>query len=190
MEAGRMNDTTEVLDSASKTSTWMGVLTLIVGIIALGSPFASGVALTYMIAALLIIGGITRSIYAFSAGSLGKGILMLLFGGITVFAGLAVFSNPLLGLATITFILFIYFLVDGITGSMLAFQMKPAQGWGILLTGSIISLLLAVMVYRNWPVSAVWLPGVLVGINLVFSGITMLAIGSTARNLRDAASEA
>ena len=101
-----MNDTADTLDSAAKTSTWMGVLTVIIGIIALGSPMASGVALTYMIAVLLIIGGITRSIYAFQAGSLGKGLLMLAFGGITVLAGLALFSNPVLGLATITIILF------------------------------------------------------------------------------------
>jgi uncharacterized membrane protein HdeD (DUF308 family) len=45
------------------------------------------------------------------------------------------------------------------------------------------------MVYRNWPVSAVWLPGVLVGINLLFTGITMLAIGSTARDLRNTSGE-
>ena len=72
-----MNEAAEALDDASKTSTWMGFLTVIVGIIALGSPLASGVALTYLIAILLIIGGITRGIYAFKAGSLGKGILML-----------------------------------------------------------------------------------------------------------------
>jgi uncharacterized membrane protein HdeD (DUF308 family) len=45
------------------------------------------------------------------------------------------------------------------------------------------------MVYRNWPVSAVWQPGVLVGINLLFSRITMLAIGSTARDLRNTSGE-
>jgi uncharacterized membrane protein HdeD (DUF308 family) len=186
MEEGIMNETAEALGDAAKTSTWMGILTVIVGIIALGSPFATGVALTYMIAILLIIGGITRSIYAFKAGSLGKGILMLAFGGITVLAGLAVFSNPALGLATITIILFFYFLIDGITGMILAFQMKPEKGWGVLLTGSIISLLLAIAIYRNWPYSAAGFPGILVGINLLFSGITMLAIGSTARDVRDA----
>jgi len=57
-----------------------------------------------------------------------------------------------------------------------------------MLTNGIVSLLLAIMIYRHWPVSAAWLPGVLVGINLLFTGITMLAIGS-ARDLRDTASE-
>jgi len=184
-----MNETAEALDSASKTSTWMGILTVIIGIIALGSPMASGVVLTYMIAFLLIGGGITRGIYAFKAGSLGKGILMLVFGAATVIAGFVVLANPILGLATLTIILFAYFLVDGIAEIILAFQIKPQQGWGMMLVNGIVSLLLAIMVYRNWPVSAVWLPGVLVGINLLFSGITMLAIGSTARDLRNASSE-
>ena len=184
-----MNETAEALDSASKTSTWMGILTVIIGLIALGSPLASGVVLTYMIGFLLIGGGITRGIYAFKAGSLGKGILMLAFGAITVFAGFTVLANPLLGLTTLTIILFAYFLVEGITGIILALQVKPQKGWGILLINGIVSLLLAIMVYRHWPVSAVWLPGVLVGINLLFTGITMLAIGSTARDLRNAASE-
>jgi uncharacterized membrane protein HdeD (DUF308 family) len=189
MEENAVNETAETLNSAAKTSTWMGILTVIVGIIALGSPFASGVVLTYMIGFLLIGGGITRGIYAFKAGSLGKGILMLAFGAVTIIAGFVVVANPVLGLATLTIILFAYFLVEGITGIILAFQLKPQQGWGVMLINGVVSLLLAVMVYRNWPVSAVWLPGVLVGINLLFSGITMLAIGSTARDLRNAASE-
>jgi uncharacterized membrane protein HdeD (DUF308 family) len=184
-----MNETAEVLDSASKTTTWMGILTVLIGIIALGSPLASGVVLSYMIAFLLIGGGITRGIYALKAGSLGKGILMLAFGAITLFAGFTVLANPILGLATLTIILFAYFLIEGITGIILALQVKPQKGWGVLLINGIVSLLLAIMVYRNWPVSAVWLPGVLVGINLLFTGITMLAIGSTARDLRNTASE-
>ena len=100
-----MNETAEAFDSASKTSTWMGILTVIVGVIALGSPFASGVLLTYMIGFLLIGGGITRGIYAFKTGSLGKGILMLAFSAVTVIAGLVVIANPILGLATLTIIL-------------------------------------------------------------------------------------
>ena len=114
---------------------------------------------------------------------------MLAFGAVTVIAGFVVVANPVLGLATLTIILFAYFLVEGITGIILAFQLKPQQGWGVMLINGVVSLLLAVMVYRNWPVSAVWLPGVLVGINLLFSGFAMLAIGSTARDLRNAASE-
>ena len=184
-----MNETAEALDNAPKTSTLMGILTVIIGVIALGSPLASGVVLTYMVAFLLIGGGVTRSIYAFKAGSLGKGILMLAFGAISVIAGFVVFANPVLGLATLTIILFGYFLVEGITEIMLAFRVKPEKGWGVMLTNGIVSLLLAIMIYRHWPVSAVWLPGVLVGINLLFTGITMLAIGSTARDLRNASSE-
>ncbi len=183
-----MNETAEAHANTPKTSKLMGILTVIIGVIALGSPLASGVVLTYMVAFLLIGGGVTRSIYAFKAGSLGKGILMLAFGAITVIAGFVVFANPVLGLATLTIILFGYFLVEGVTGIMLAFRVKPEKGWGVMLTSGIVSLLLAIMIYRHWPVSAAWLPGVLVGINLLFTGITMLAIGS-ARDFRDAASE-
>ena len=115
-----MTETAKAPDDAPKTSTLMGILTVVIGVIALGSPLASGVVLTYMIAFLLIGGGVTRSVYAFKAGSLGKGILMLAFGAITVIAGLVVLANPVLGLATLTLILFGYFLVEGVTGIMLA----------------------------------------------------------------------
>ena len=114
-----MNETTATLDSASKTSTWMGILTVIVGIIALGSPFASGVVLTYMIGFLLMGGGITRGIYAFRACSLGKGVLGLVFGLVTLIAGIVVVANPVLGLTTLTIILSAYFLVEGLTGIIL-----------------------------------------------------------------------
>ena len=178
-----MNQTTEILDQASKASTWMGALTLIAGILAMASPLVSGVLLTYMIGFLLILGGISRGIYAFYAGSLGKGILMFAFGAIAIIAGLVLLSNPVLGLTTLTLILFGYFLVDGVHEVILAFQLKPNKGWGLLLINGLVSLLLAVMVYRHWPVSAAWLPGVLVGVNLILTGITMLAIGSISRNL-------
>ena len=77
----------------------------------------------------------------------------------------------------IAMVLIAYFFVDGIFSAIAAFQLRPAEGWGWLLASGVISVILAIMLWRQWPVSAVWLPGVLVGIKLIFSGMTMLMLG-------------
>ncbi len=93
-----------------------------------------------------------------------------------------VLGQPLLGLATLTMVLAIYFLANGITEIIAAFQIRPTQGWGFVLFSGIISALLALMILNQWPLSGVWAIGVLVGIQLIFAGMTMITVGSVLKD--------
>jgi len=161
--------------------TFFGILMVIFGILAMGSPFVAGLAVVWYFGVMLVVGGIFRVIYAFKAQSLGAGIWAIVVGFLTVFAGFALLGRPLMGLAIMTLILAVYFIIEGITEIIYAIQVKPEIGWGWALVGGIISLALGVMIWRAYPAPAVWLIGVLVGIHLLFHGLAMLGIGAAAR---------
>ena len=163
---------------ASKSAKIWGWIILIAGILALLSPLVAGKAVAIMVAILLIIAGVIRLIYAFQGGGFWAG----LFGVLAVIAGLMVLGQPLLGLATLTMVLAIYFLANGITEIIAAFQIRPTQGWGFVLFSGIISAILALMILNQWPLSGVWAIGVLVGIQMIFAGMTMITVGSVLKD--------
>jgi uncharacterized membrane protein HdeD (DUF308 family) len=72
---------------------------------------------------------------------------------------------------------------EGILELILAFGMRPMAGWGWLLFDAIITLILAVLIWRTWPSSTEWVIGTLVGISMLFSGISRLMISLAARSL-------
>ena len=165
-----MNDLTKT----SKNVKIWGWVVLIAGIFSLLAPLASGVAISMLVGALLAVAGITRLIEAFQGGGFWSG----LFGLIYIVAGFTVMGRPLLGLATLTLVLAIYFLAVGISEIIAAFQIRPAQGWGFLLFSGIVSIVLGMMIWNQWPLSGRWAVGVLVGVQLMFSGMTMITLGS------------
>ncbi len=162
------------LGEISKSIKMWGWLVLIAGVLSLLAPLASGIAISMLVGALLVVAGITRLFNAFQGAGLWSG----LFGLISTIAGLTVMGRPLLGLATLTMVLMVYFLAIGFSEVIAAFQIRPVQGWGFLLFSGIISIVLGMMIWNQWPLSGRWAVGVLVGIQLMFSGMTMITLGS------------
>ena len=160
----------------------VGVVLLIVGILALASPFVAGLSVAFVVGVLLLIGGIAQLVFAFQAGSFGEGLLAFLLGALTVAAGGIVIAQPGVGLATLTLFLAAYFIIEGIFEAIWAFQIKPVSGWGWSLFSGIVSLLLGIMIWRQFPLSGAWAVGVLVGIKLMFSGWTLIVLGGVARS--------
>jgi len=161
--------------------TFFGILMVILGFLAIGSPFVVGQVVAIYVGVMLLVGGILRVIFAFKAKSLGAGVWAILIGFLTVFAGLVMVSNPLMTLGVMTLILAVYFLVEGIIQIIYAFKIKPEIGWAWALFGGIMSLILGLIIWRQYPVSGTWAIGILFGIHLMFSGFAMLGIGSAAR---------
>jgi uncharacterized membrane protein HdeD (DUF308 family) len=176
-----MNESSAAIKKASGAVTLWGVLTIILGVFAMGAPLITGLALALMIGVSLVAAGLMQSIYAFQAGSVGKGFLRLLFGGVTVLAGMAIIGQPGMALATLTLFLSIYFIVDGITTLISSTAVAGGQGKGWIIFNGIITLALGVMIWRGWPVSGAWAIGILVGVRLIFSGMTMMALGAVGR---------
>ena len=160
----------------------IGVVLLIVGILALASPFVAGLSVAIVVGALLLVGGIAQLVFAFQAGSFGEGLLTFILGALTVVAGAIVIAQPGVGLATLTLFLAAYFIIEGIFEAIWAFQIKPVSGWGWSLFSGIVSLLLGIMIWAQFPLSGAWAVGVLVGIKLIFSGWTLIVLGGVARS--------
>jgi uncharacterized membrane protein HdeD (DUF308 family) len=130
-----------------------------------------------------VVGGVARLAGAFSAGSFGRGTLAFIGGALTLLAGGIMVARPGIGLATLTLMLGSYLLVDGVFGAVLALQVRPEKGWGWMLFSAATSVLLGFLLLREWPLTGLWAIGTLVGVNLLFTGLSMISVGSAARKL-------
>jgi hypothetical protein len=113
----------------------------------------------------------------------GTGFWGTVIGVLGVAAGLLMIFRPLVGLVTMTMLIAIYFLVDGISEIIAAFKIRPDQGWGWVLFNGIIAVLLGFMIWRQWPVSGAWAIGLLVGIHILITGWSMIILGTGARRV-------
>lgn len=180
---------TETIKRRAKTSKWVGILLVIAGFLALVAPLSAGLSLTVMIGVLLLISGGAQLVLVFKAGSFGEGILLALFAVLTLIAGGYMLSQPVSALATLTLFLAAYFIASGVLQVFGAFGAKPDPGWGWLLFGGVLSVILGIMIWRQFPLSGVWAVGVLVGVQLIMSGWTLIAVGGLAKDAVKAAQD-
>ena len=159
----------------------MGIIMVICGILAIGSPFAAGLSVTMFVGIMLAIGGIAQCILAFRAGAFGKGLLIFVVGALTAAVGFYLINQPLAGLAAIALFLAAYFVVTGIFELISAFQIRPSNGWGVMLFNGIVTLLLGIMIWSDFPLSGAWAVGILFGVKLLLSGWSLIFIGRSVR---------
>lgn len=184
-----MNEVADTVKAGSRAGVVWGIIVLILGILAMAAPLVSGIAVTFMVAILLLAAGIAQTIYAFRSETALSGIGTFLFGGLAILCGLAMLVFPGKGLAAITMFLAAYFIADGIINLINGVRFRPFKGWGSMVFSGIISLLLGWMIWRSWPVSGIWAIGILVGVRLLFTGWTMIILGTVTEDLVDLAEE-
>jgi uncharacterized membrane protein HdeD (DUF308 family) len=158
-------------------SVFLGIILVVLGVLAVGAPLYAGVVVMFVVGIFLLAGGIVQMVFAFKAPSIGRGILRFLLGGLMILGGLSLEAHPLLGLATMTLMLAMYFVAEGIVRIMLSFDLRPEAGWVWVLTGGIVSVILGLLLWRQWPLSGTWAVGVLVGVNLMISGWQLIMLG-------------
>ena len=178
-----MNDQVQPLKQASRRGMVWGIVTIICGVLSIGSPLVSGLAVAIMVGVLLFMAGAAMTFFAFQAPSLGRGVLKLLFGTLTVLVGVSVLSQPGIALAQLTLLLGLYFIADGVIAMIVAFNVKPDPGWGWMTFNGAVTIALGWMILKGWPVSGVWAVGILVGVRLLFAGMTMLTMGTAGRQV-------
>jgi uncharacterized membrane protein HdeD (DUF308 family) len=168
-----------------------GILMLVFGLLSVAAPLLTGMSISMLVGIIMLMAGMTRMIWAFKAPSIGKGILCFLLGGLTFVAGGLMLARPLFAVMSLTILLVAYFMVDGLSEILSAFEARPARGWGWMLLGGVVSLLLGLMIWRQFPLSGAWAIGVLVGVHLILAGWAMIGLGAVARGAAaDAAPEA
>lgn len=160
-----------------------GVVAMILGMLAMLAPGLTGASVTLLIGLLVIVGGIARMVWSFQTGSLGKGVLVFGIGALTLICGVVLVANPLFASGVMSIMLAVYFIVDGVFELGLAFQLRSGSGWGWMLFGGIVSILLGIMIWQQFPLSGAWAIGTLLGIKLFFIGIIMITTGSAVKAL-------
>src|SRR5437879_13454653 len=169
-----------------KATTWSIVLSVLMIAacgLAICIPVIAGVTVTALVGWLLIFSGLLHLAFAWRAGRMGAVVWEILLGIVYGAIGFYLVASPVAGLASLTLAIAIYLLIEGVLEFVLSFRLRPAPGSGWLLVDGIITLVLAVMIWSTWPSSALWVVGTLVGISLLFSGITRLMLSMAVRRM-------
>src|ERR1700730_12169500 len=160
----------DIVRQASTLSIVWGVLLIVFGVVAIGSPFLAAVAVNVVIAWLIVLAGVVHLMLAFRAHGAGSMIWKLLVGLAYVFFGGYLILHPLLGVASLTLLLASLFLIEGVLNIVLYVKMRPVKGSAWVLIDGIVTLLLGLLIYMQWPSSSAWAIGTLVGISMISSG--------------------
>jgi len=169
-----------------RAATWsivLSVLMIVAGVLAICVPVVAGVAITALVGWILIFSGLLHLGFAWRAGRAAGVVWEILLGIVYGAIGFYLLANPAAGLASLTLAIAFYLLIEGMLEFVLSFQLRPAPGSGWLLVDGIVTLLLAVMIWSTWPSSAAWVVGTLIGISMLFSGITRLMLSFAVRRV-------
>lgn len=177
----------EIVRQASTLSILWGVLLIVFGMFAVGAPLIAAVAVSVAVAWLIILAGVVHLMLAFHAHRAGRLVWKLLVGVAYIAFGLYLLMHPVLGVASLTLVLASLFLIEGILDVILFFNMRSMRGAFWVLVDGIITLLLGLMIYLQWPSSSAWAIGVLVGVSMIISGIARVMMSLAVRKVAAAA---
>ncbi len=161
----------------------MGIVLIALGVIALFAPALAAGTVVIVVGLTLLVAGIAQIVQGLRADSWRDKALPLILGIVTGIAGIGVLGHPLLGLGFLTLLLVIFFVTEGVWKIIASFQYRPASGWVWMLAGGAFSLLLGLLIWNQWPVSGVVAVGVLVGIDLVSTGVSLVLLAATLKEL-------
>jgi uncharacterized membrane protein HdeD (DUF308 family) len=117
-------------------------------------------------------------IYSFSSRRWGNVLMRLLAGLLYLLAGIMLVVHPLRGVLTLTALLGILFVLEGVCKIIGSIQIRGVPHWGALFLSGILALLIGIIIWNGWPSSATWAIGLLVGINIFFRGWALITLGS------------
>jgi uncharacterized membrane protein HdeD (DUF308 family) len=163
-------------DVIKRHSLWyllQGGLMILTGIVALLFPVFSSVAVVVMLGWLLIFSGAFQAISLIGATNVPHFWLQLVSVALSVVIGILFLRDPGQGLLPLTMLLIVFFMVGGIAKVIFALTIRPFPNWGWVLASGIVGVLLAMYLWSSLPITAVWLLGVLVGIQLISEGAAL-----------------
>jgi uncharacterized membrane protein HdeD (DUF308 family) len=176
-----------IVRQVSALSILWGVLLIGLGMLAIAAPMVAALAVNVLIAWLIVLAGVVHLIVAFHSREAGSMIWRFLVGLAYICFGAYLIARPVLGVASLTLVLASLFLVEGVFNIVLFFRVRPFLRSSWILLDGIVTLLLGLMIYMQWPSSSGWAIGTLVGVSMIFSGVTRLMMSFAVRKATDAA---
>jgi len=159
-----------------------GIVLMVLGLLAVAMPNIATLAVEIFVGWLFLIAGILRAVSVWHARQMPGFGWSMLGALLAVLLGLILIARPLAGVLTLTMVLVAFFILEGITAIVVAVQHRDhLKSWGWVLFSGIIDLLLAYLIWQGWPSSAGWAIGLLVGINMIFFGLSLVMTALAAR---------
>jgi uncharacterized membrane protein HdeD (DUF308 family) len=159
---------------------------IIAGCIAIASPIIASLAAVAVFGAVLILTAVIQLIHAFKVKAWPRSAWYGLGGVLYAIAGLMVALNPIGGAVALAVLIAVLFVADGVLRIMFAMAARPIAGWGWLIAAGIGSIVVGAFLLMGWPADAPWIVGLLLGINLIFTGVMYAALALAARSSRPA----
>ncbi len=171
-------------ETVKRYSLWylvQGGLLVLAGLLAIIYPVISSVAAIVLLGWLLIVSGIIQGISLLGARHVPHFWLQLISVILAVLIGFLFLRDPGQGMLTITLLLIVFFMIEGISKVVFALTIRPFPNWGWVLASGCVGVLLSAMLWASLPATALWLIGLLLGIELISVGMAMGYLGWHAR---------
>ncbi|MFD1585798.1 HdeD family acid-resistance protein [Halorientalis brevis] len=172
-----------VVADKRRTLQAAGVLLALLGVLAIAFPFVTGISLALLFGATLIVGGVFHYAHAFSAAGWSGSIAQVLLGLLYTGAGILLMANPVLTLASLTVLLVAFLAVEGLVLIGLSFTVRNEPNWEWNVFSGLLSLLLAALLWAGLPSTAAWGLGLILGVNLLTTGVGLVFLGRGSEEL-------
>ncbi len=160
----------------------LGVVLVVLGTILIGSPIAASLGSMMFLSTMLIISGIGQLVGAFWVRHWSGAFLQLLAGILYLVLGVLTFERPLEFEITLTLLIASLLIVGGTSRLAAAIALR-FEGWIWPVVNGAISLLLGVMIWRQWPLSGLYVIGLFLGLEVLFQGVAWIALGLAVRRM-------
>ncbi|MBN9040100.1 MAG: hypothetical protein BGP05_20665 [Rhizobiales bacterium 62-47] len=167
-----------------KAFLFEGILFVILGLAAIIVPPLASLAVTIFLGWLFLISGVAGLALTFWARKMPGFWWSLVSAALAIAVGVVLLARPIQGTLTLTIVVGAYFLAEGVTSIMYALEHRRelSRRWGWMLTAGLMDIIVAGIIVAGLPGSALWAIGLLVGINMLFGGASLIAMALAARD--------
>ena len=166
-----------------KAFLFEGILLVVLGLAAIIAPQIAGLGFAIFLGWMFLISGIAGLAVTFWARQMPGFWWSLISAALAVGAGIILLARPAQGVLTLTIVISAYFLAEGVASIMYALEHRRelSDRWSWMLVSGVLDILIAAMIITGWPGSAEWAIGLLIGINLLFGGTSLIGMALAAR---------
>ena len=159
-----------------------GIVMMVLGFLGVAVPFLATLAVEIFVGWLFLVAGLFRAVWVWRSRQTPGFAWSFLAAVLAIVLGVVLIVRPLAGVLTLTMVLVAFFIIEGIFSIVAAIEhRRHLRSWGWVLFSGIIDLLLAYLIWAGWPSSASWAIGLLVGINMLFLGLSLVMTALAAR---------
>jgi len=190
-----IRDTQEHVSQNSAFLVILGIMLAMIGAIAMAAPLAAGIAVEMFVGVMMLSRGAMQLYYGIKVRHWGHrfgsymGLGSIVVALLSVAVGVLLLINPIAGLRFLTLALAVYLVLTGGFEILHAIELSAVKGWGFIMLSGAVSVMLGVLIWRQWPLSGHWAMGVMVGASFVVSGMGIVMLGLAGRASLGALSE-